>query len=176
MLTSFFIMLVDNVFVGVLVASVFLAAGVADDVQDHISGLARHAATPQGSALPHSVLKVGHLHSARSSRAPDRLRELRVRQQRLHDVVVAANAAFSGVNLCSLLVTVAEAPATLYSDISYLRGRGTIDAATSPASRLITLAWSNNLMIRFIAIFILGQSLCNNVSVEFLSGTIMSEL
>ena len=168
MLTSFFIVWMDNVFIGVLVASVFLAAGVADDVQDYIRALPRHGATPRDSSQL-SVLDVGYLHSARNSR-PDRLRELRVRQQRLHDVVVAANAAFSGVNLCSLLVTVVEACVCLYKDISYLRGRGTIDAATSTASRLVPLLWSGNLMMRFLATFILGQWLCNNVSVEFLSG------
>ncbi|XP_034246887.1 uncharacterized protein LOC117648490 [Thrips palmi] len=150
-LPSLYLALLECAFVGVLVAGVFLAADVADDVQDLVAKL---SSTTWGSLAWDGVT----LGSVEDKRVALQLRELRARQQRLHDVVVATNSAQGGVILCSLLVTVMEACVCVYTGASLLTKFDFEDESQG----LVSVVWGVNLILRFIVNCILGQRLCNN--------------
>lgn len=165
---SAFLALEEITFVGLLAAGVFLAADVARDVQRLVSLLAASCTTQAASRQPSSwpSQREAAFLNVEENDAALRVRLLRVRQQSLHDVVVTTNTAHGGTNLCSLLVTVLEATVCVYTSISFLRRKiGAIHTAQSQERIGLALLWGVNLIIRFTVNCLLGQWLCNNVSV-----------
>ncbi|XP_034249478.1 uncharacterized protein LOC117650283 [Thrips palmi] len=129
--------LVESAMAALLGSCAFLGRDAADDVRDQIGSLASRIR--KGMSVEADVVTALEL------------RELRTRQQALHEVVRASNNAQGGAKLCCVFVTVMEAAVSSFIGIAHSNG-------------ITTVFWSTAIISKFISCCILGQQLCDNHS------------